>query len=324
MLMPRFDTALLPQPGKLPKPTVNLALSGSGSHGAFGWGILDKLLEDGRFAIEGIAASGTDAMNAVVFAFGDMQGGPDEARSRLEALWRGISGAGGSRSRLPGDRPLQTSDPAWMRGPDLLESLVDFGALRHCRNSNLCIQATSAQSGQLRIFNSRQITVEAVLASACLPQLSPPVSLDDGFYWDGRYCGLPAARQLLMSGTSLDLLVGQVSAIGVRPTAKDIAEIEIRAAEMALSHLLETDILALPQAIGRFDGRWFSPDRGRNSDELRVHHIRSTDVISDLTPASRLDTSWPMLLRLRDMGRLAAEIWLNSGCHRAFAGTRPC
>jgi NTE family protein len=139
----------------------------------------------------------------------------------------------------------------------------------------------------------------------------------------------------MMSATSGDLLVGQVSTTGIRSVPQDAVEIEVQAAEIAASHAIERDIAFLPQVTERSGRDWFRPARdGFDPLDLRVHRIRSSDVMADLRPSSRFDTSWSSLTKLRDMGRLAAEIWLHGGIHkigvrpadtfRASAEARPC
>ena len=334
MLMTRFSDLSVCRHTGTRSLAINLALSGSGSHGAFGWGILDKLLEDGRFVAEGVAASGTDAINAAVLAFGLMRGRRDGARELLESLWLEISRGGALGEHLAAEHTRRTFHQGWNSAADFLTAFVDFGELRRGRDINLLLQAANARTGRPRFFTNCQITVEALLACSRLPQSAPPIRLGDDVYWDGRYCGLAAMEQLMMLATSPDLLVGHVSATGGRMVDQGAMEVEICTAERALSQLLEREVLAPPRSCDKPERDWNSPASERDEFEVRVHQIRSTDVMADLMPSSRLDIRWATIARFRDMGRLAAEIWLQSipygigeasiNGHHASLGARPC
>jgi NTE family protein len=217
---------------------------------------------------------------------------------------------------------------------DFLTAFVDFGELRRGRDINLVLQAANARTGRPRSFTNRQITVEALLACSRLPQLAPPVRLGDDVYWDSRYCGLPAMEQLMMLATSPDLLVSQFSATGGRMVNQDMTEVALCATERALNQVLETDVSAFPRTLAKPQRAWAGPASDRDQFEVRIHQIRSTDVMADLAPSSRLDVRWATIAKLRDMGRLAAEIWLqgvpygigreSTLDHRVSAGMRPC
>src|SRR5262249_46725939 len=186
----------MPPPGRVRKgraKPINLALQGGGAHGAFTWGVLDQLLEDGRIAIEGISGASAGAVNAVMLADGLTRGGPDEARPRLPPFLRAGPG-GGPPGRLPrrgGERvgTFLSGGGVWftamsrMLSPydlnplninplkELIERFVDFEALRRDRGLELFISATNVQTGELRVFTRAEITAEVVMASAALPLL---------------------------------------------------------------------------------------------------------------------------------------------------------
>ena len=298
----------------LPLQSINVALSGSGSHAAFGWGILDKLLEDGRFMIEGIAASGANAMNAAILAYGGMKSGPDLVRKDLETLWRGVSRFGDWENAFSPSAEGRARPMA-----ELLDSLVGFGELRRCRSTSLFVQAMNACTGQARLFTSRQITVETVLASSCLPG-SPPVSIEDEHHWDGSSSGLSILEPLMACATSPDLLIGRISAVGNRKIPTDPCQTQARAAEIAAINAMERDIRGLAAHLPRSGCDWFHSDPHRAFQALHVHRIESRNVMSDLAPATRSDVRWPLLTKLRDMGRLATEIWLQGNFRELAIG----
>src|SRR5437899_5012701 len=218
---------------------INLALQGGGAHGAITWGVLDHLLEDGRFTIAGISGTSAGAMNAVMLADGLARGGPEEARKRLAEFWRAVSVdgdlPGGQRTvidRLFSFLPLENS-PAqiWVKAmsrffspydlnplninplKDLIERFVDFEAIRACQSPKLFVSATNVRTGHLRVFPPEQITADVVMASACLPFLFRAVELDGVPYWDGGYMGNPAIFPLFSVKETEDVLIVQINPI---------------------------------------------------------------------------------------------------------------
>ncbi len=319
-----------------PARALNLALQGAGAHGAFGWGILDKLLEDGRIDIEGIAAASAGALNATVYAYGNMKGGKEGARALLESFWRAASNS--TAWLAPARRPplaamFQTVEPlAWrwfehltqvmspyefnplnldpLRG--VLESVVDFGLLRRCRTTALAICTTHVRSGRGRIFTTREITPEAVLASTCQPTLAQAVEIDGEHYWDGVYSGYPALGALIANTAARDILIGQISPIERRDLPRRAGDIQRRMNEIALHTALLREARALAAVTQLIDDDWIKPEHRGKLARIHLHAIRSDDIVSDLTIASPFETGWKFLTRLRDAGRLAAEMWLEA------------
>ncbi|MBM3573334.1 MAG: patatin-like phospholipase family protein, partial [Alphaproteobacteria bacterium] len=216
---------------------INLALQGGGAHGAFTWGVLDRLLEDDRIAIEGISATSAGAMNAVVLAHGMMDGGRPGARAALDLFWRKISEAAQMSplqptwlDRLIGSKNLEYS-PAYlafdlmsrMLSPyqfnplnvnplsDVLDSVVDFERLHQCDQVQLYISATNVQTGKVRVFDNKEMSLQAVLASACLPFMFQTVEIDGEYFWDGGYMGNPAIFPLIYHCQSRDVVIVQIN-----------------------------------------------------------------------------------------------------------------
>ena len=185
---------------KTTKP-INLALQGGGAHGAFAWGVMDKLIEDGRLIIDGISGTSAGSMNAGVYAFGRTVGGPDGARKALENFWKAVSDSGqryslvkqmfqnpfsmgaknifSSSTASPSFEamkfltdsfsPYQLNPTNWNPLLDLLNQQVDFDRLNQCRETKLFLSATNVRSGKVRVFNTSEITAATVMASSCLP-----------------------------------------------------------------------------------------------------------------------------------------------------------
>ncbi len=291
---------------------INLALQGAGSHGAFGWGVLDKLIEDGRVEIDGIAATGSGVFNAALTAYGLHAGGKDEARALLETFWRRTS------EELASLHPLRCAPFAAMLGETpswrwlesmtqalsprefnllnldpsraVLESLVDFGALHRARGVRLAIAATHVRSGQRRVFANREITAKTIAAAACQPQLSHAVEVDGEHYWDGGFG--PALWPLVERSNARDLLICRTGLTLRRGMPNSAADIHTRMFEAAL----HAAMLAETRSV---------------SQSARTHTIASDDVTSGHSLESQFDMSWRTLRRLRDLGREAAGLWLG-------------
>jgi NTE family protein len=244
---------------------VNMALQGGGAHGAFAWGVLDKLLEDGRLTIDAMSATSAGAMNAVVAAYGLSIGGPDGARGKLDEFWRHISNAGQLYSPVR-SLPWET----WPRdsGPDLdfsptfflfqamthvfspyqinpfnlnplksvLSEVVDFDRLAKCnRAPRLFLSATNVRTGKIKVFDNDAISVDVVLASACLPYLFHAVEIDGEHYWDGGFMGNPAIFPLIYNRGSKDVILIHINPIERKKLPRTAAEIFNRVNEISMT-----------------------------------------------------------------------------------------
>lgn len=320
--------------------TLNLALQGCGSHGAFGWGILDKLLEDGRITIDGLTATSTGAMNAVIYAYGEMKGGREQARAQLELFWRKISEKAGWRSTLqrsPLGAILAAWEPLshlWLQGVtqvlspyefnpfnidpmrDILETVIDFDELQRSRATQLTIYATNIRTGRARIFTNRQINADSVLAAACQPSVSHAVQIEGEQYWDGIYSGYPALGSLTGIRGSRDLLIGQICPINRRDIPRQAADIQNRIGEIVLHNAFLNEARTLAATTKMIDAGWIKPEHKATLPRIHVHMIRSDEVMADLPITSKFDTSWRFLTKLRDAGRLAAELWLETNFNK--------
>jgi len=231
--------------------TVNLALQGGGAHGAFTWGVLDRLLEEERMFFEGICATSAGAMNAAVMAYGLTIGGREGAKLSLADFWRRISEAAawGPPQPSPFDRlmgigsiekspafiffdmmtrllsPYQFNPLNYNPLRDVLEKTVDFGRLRRENVVKLFLCATNVRTGKVKIFENDEMTISAVLASGCLPLLFQAIEIDGEAYWDGGYMGNPAIFPLIYGCQSTDVIVIHINPIvreAVPRTASDI------------------------------------------------------------------------------------------------------
>jgi len=318
-----------PAPIKL----VNLALQGGGAHGAFGWGVIDRLLEDGRIGFESISGTSAGAMNAVVVADGLTEGGTDLARARLESYWRNISLDALS---LPIRRTffdMMLSNWSLDHNPALImldlvtrvvspyqfnplninplrglnERAVDFERLRRHSNIRLFVSATNVQTGRLRVFTGDEITADVVMASACLPFVFQAIEIDGVPYWDGGYMGNPALYPFYEC-TSPDVLMVQTIPISRAQTPKTAREILDRVHEISFNASFVKELVNIDFVNRGVRAGTFTTEGLR---ELHLHAITCGEGFESLAPSSKLNAEWGFLIHLRDLGRAAAARWLD-------------
>lgn len=320
---------------------VHLALQGGGSHGALAWGVLDRLLEDPLIRIAEVSGTSAGAMNAVVLATGYEAGGAEGARAALRRFWRAVSDAArfsplqpSPLDRLFGNDSLDAS-PAylWLDNlsrvfspyevnpvgfnplRNLLEDQIDFGALNRCQGIKVHVSATSVRSGQARVFSTGELSVEALLASACLPQMYQAVEIEGDHYWDGGYSANPALFPLVASGQDTDLLIVQLNPMVRNELPRSARDILNRVNEISFNSSLIKELRALDllrQMVAQ--GRAYLPG------ELRLHMIHCAEDLSGMSASSKMNADWDYLQRLFQRGRGWAETWLHN--HGADLGER--
>ena len=320
--------------------TVNLALQGGGAHGAFTWGVLDRLLEDERIEVEGISATSAGAMNACVLAYGMTLGGREGAKSALANFWRRISHAAAFSplqptpiERLMGLRNLEFSAPFLFF--DLLTRLlspyqfnplnfnplrrvllqtVDFESLRRSRcKVKLFLSATNVRTGKIKVFDNDEVSPDAVLASGCLPFIFQAVEIDGEAYWDGGYMGNPAIFPLIYGCDSCDVIVVHVNPIMRQELPKSAAEILNRINEVSFNSSLMREMRAISFVTHLIDE---GEAEAENLKRMLVHGIANEKAMSELSVASKLNADWDFLTYLKEVGRTAAEDWLSANFER--------
>jgi len=314
---------------------VNLALQGGGAHGAFAWGVLDRLLEDERIAFDGISATSAGAMNATVLAYGLAVGGREGAKRALANLWRRVSHAASLGplqptpfDRLTGNRSLENSPSfiifdlltrvlsPYQLNPlnynplrEVLTETVDFNALRqtHCP-VKLFLSATNVRTGKIKVFTNDEIGPEAVLASSCLPFLFQAVEIDGEHYWDGGYMGNPAIFPLIYGCDSRDVVIVHINPLERDALPKTASEIMNRINEISFNSSLMREMRAIAFVTKLVEG-------GKLTDHslkhMMIHGIMADEVMSKLSVASKFSADLEHLLRLRDVGRETADAWLS-------------
>lgn len=319
---------------------VNLALQGGGAHGAFTWGVLDRLLEDERIGFDGISATSAGAMNAAVLAYGLSVGGRDGAKKALASFWRRVSHAAAFGplqptllDRILGNRSLEAS-PAFVMfdlmtrlfspyqlnptnfNPlrQVLEQTVDFDAIRRAECPvKLFLSATNVRTGKVRVFDNMDITADAVLASGCLPFLFQAVELDGESYWDGGYMGNPAIFPLIYNCDSPDVLVVHINPIEREDLPRSATEIMNRINEISFNSSLMREMRAIS-----FVTRLIDENDGLESQlrRMMIHSIAADDVMGKLGVASKLNADWEFLSALKETGRERAQAWLDRNFER--------
>jgi NTE family protein len=320
---------------------IDLALQGGGSHGAFTWGVLDRLLEEPWLHIEAISGTSAGAMNAAVLADGWADGGAEGARAALDAYWGRVAQAAAFSplQRTPLDRLLGrwTLDysPAFLAfdltsrvfspydlNPHgfnpltaILDASIDFERLAQSP-IQLFVTATNVHTGRGRIFRNAEVTADVLLASACLPTMFQAIEIDGEPYWDGGFAGNPTITPLVRESEAQDTILVQINP-RVRPgTPRTAAEILNRLNEVSFNATLmkELRMIALMRQVvdpGSGEGaRWAG---------MRTHRIM-TDMMNDLGSSSKLNGEWAFLTMLRAEGRRAAEEFLAA--HGSDLGRR--
>jgi len=311
-------------------------LQGGGSHGAFQWGVLDRLLEDDRLDIRAVTAASAGAMNAAALISGLAEGGAEAARKRLDTLWREVNQSGGRN--VFGDSTIWSSafSPDWLTGAGfwrpaetmalslspyqfnpfnlnplkrVLDTAIDFEAVRGS-DVRLFVAATAVRQGRSRVFQTEEITDQVLLASACLPHLFQAVEIDGEPYWDGGYLANPALWPLFYADTPDDILLMPLNPFRRDETPRAAGEIVDRLNEIVFNAPLVAELRAVAFvqdliAEGRLTPN--GPDRYR---KLRLHAVEADPWLGDLSLASKFDTEWTFLTSLKARGREAGEQWL--------------
>jgi NTE family protein len=320
---------------------ADLGLQGGGAHGAFTWGVLDRLLEEPWLKYDGISGTSAGAMNAAVMIDGYTAGGPEGARAALERFWRAVSDAARFSPIRRG--PLEVLTGTWTLdyspmfvamdlasrvaspydfasfAPNPLEQIlrdhIDFDHLRDAP-IKLFVNATNVRTGRGRVFRNADLTPNVLLASACLPTLFRAIEIDGEAYWDGGYSGNPSIAPLIRECSSHDTIIVQINPIERHGTPRTATEIHNRLNEIAFNSVLIKEFRAaalLRQVADPGTGE------GQLLATMRLHRITS-DIMLELGYSSKLLAEWDFFVMLKNAGRDAAAQFLEQ--HGADLGVR--
>lgn len=315
---------------------VNLALQGGGAHGAFTWGVLDRLLQDDDLEIAGISGTSAGALNGAALKSGLLAGGREAARKRLDRLWQQIGEIGDFRM-LPWLQPFLPALRFWQEAAEVLlpvspqglaaqfyspyamgegwrnplERIVqdlDFTQVCAAAEPRLFVSATNVRTGKIKVFSGDQITPDALLASACVPTVFQAVEIGGESYWDGGYAGNPALFPLYEPELPEDILVVSINPLRREQVPDTPLEIQNRINEISFNSSLLGELRAI-DFVRRLiaEGRM---ERGRMKD-VRVHLISDDTLMNDLSASTKLTPSPQLIQRLKAAGQAAADAYLE-------------
>ena len=312
---------------------VDLALQGGGAHGAYTWGVLDRLLEEPWLEYDGISGTSAGAMNAVVMAYGLAKGGREQAQVELENFWRKVAEAAtlspfrrgpleiltgrwtldyspafvamdiASRLFSPYDLNVHGGNPLH----DVLTSCVDFSLLTK-GGPRLFVTATNVHTGRGRVFRNAEMTPEVLLASACLPTMFQAVEIDGAYYWDGGFAGNPTITPLVRECKSEDTILVSINPVERPGIPRTAMEIQNRLNEISFNSplLKELRMAAILRQVA-------DPGTGEGAvwAKMRIHRVAGEEIMLQLGYSSKLLAEWPFFCMLREEGRKAAERFLR-------------
>ncbi|WP_346913844.1 patatin-like phospholipase family protein [uncultured Roseibium sp.] len=321
-----------------PKPhTLDLALQGGGAHGAFTWGVLDRLLEHPGIVVGAVSGASAGALNAAVLVSGLANGGPVEASTRLASFWKAVNQSARQTTVLPFleafPAAFQTADMLWSMvsaggisvtpSPrlgrmaqgilrDVVDAHVDFDAIRSPQAPQIFVSATNARSGAPRIFRNDDLSIDALLASACLPMNFPPVTIDGEDYWDGGYSANPPILPVVQESACSDLLLVTVNPVTRKDTPRAMNEIPGRISELMFNLSLVKELRGL-SLLKEDMGAWqvFGSGLIRAIRDLRLHEIYDEETMSKVDPRSKMTPGWELLTHLHEAGHTAADRWID-------------
>lgn len=319
------------------KKKINLALQGGGAHGAFTWGVIDAILEDGRVEIEGLSGTSAGSMNAVIFAYGMLKG-PEGARKALHDFWKEVSDAGRAYSpaqQLPlekllfGHRLEYSIANHWFKmmvhsfSPYQLNPLnlnplkaivlksVDFKELHEKSQTKLWLTATNVRTGRARVFATDELSADVVMASACMPNLFQAVKIDGEYYWDGGFMGNPVLYPLIYDTESPDIVIVHINPIERADIPMTSEEISNRVHEISFNTALIKELRAVYFVHNLMEKGWIKDEYRDQMKNVLIHSIRSDKALEDQSIASKVSADWGFLKMLRDRGRACAQEWLT-------------
>lgn len=314
--------------------SIAIGMQGGGSHGAFTWGVLDYLLEDGRLNIEGASGTSAGGMNCLALAQGLAEGGREGARKSLHRYWKVLSEKSKKIGMAPtpldnfvGGHGIRMNPLFYMMGQmtknlspyewnpknqnmlaDIVKELFNFKTISDYEAFKVFLCATNVRTSKLKIFSGKEITPEAVLASACLPILFQAVNIEGDDYWDGGFIGNPAIFPLIYNCETPDILVILLTPQYRHNTPKTLNEIHWRMTELSLINTLTREMRAI-QFVGSLIDNGIA-DKTKIK-KVNMHLIENPLVFSDLDHTSALNSDWDFLMFLFEKGRETAEKWMK-------------
>lgn len=319
---------------------INLALQGGGAHGAFAWGVCDRLLESGQISINAITATSAGAMVGTALAYGYHLNDDQGARDMLDEFWEGVAKLGNPLGRRLSPpipffeaiqsfwsqqasnavtrtfSPYQFNPANWNPLRELVRELIDFEELHRCTKMKLFVSSTNVETGQVKVFTRENVSLDACMASACLPHLYQAVEIDGQHYWDGGYMGNPSLWPLFYETDVRDLLVVHINPIVRKGVPRTVNEIEERMNEITFNASLLKEMRAVAFVQKLLRQGWIKDEYRDQLSDIRYHAIRSEDHLTDYPLATKYKTDIGFLKELKDIGREAADAWLGEALEK--------
>lgn len=308
---------------------MHLALQGGGAHGAFTWGVLDALLMDGRLDFAGISGTSAGALNAVALAHGWAQGldheaePMEEARAALARIWTKVMEMGALNENTARLSKLMMGalPAAWTRlspyqsnpldiNPlrDLIAEQTDFARLQKLDQPRVFVAATDVATGLAEIFSGARLTVEAVMASACLPHYFQAPEIDGKLYWDGGYAANPAMGPLLEMGVTQDILLVQINPLHRSGQPLSAAAIADRINDLTFN----ASLIAQMRTISIINELVAQGIDGVNAGEsIHLHRIDGGQELEQMPAETKVRPTPATLLTLFELGQRQARNWLE-------------
>jgi NTE family protein len=324
------------------RKTINLALQGGGSHSAFTWGVLDRLLDDERLTFDGVTATSAGCVNAVLLADGLAANGRDGAKELLQSFWKKMSdltsrsivapsfidlfnptfGLEHSPGYLFADMISRFMSPYQLNPFDinpmreLLNEAIDFERVRRQQLVKLYLCATTVRTGKIAVFTNRDITADHLIASACMPFRVRAPAIDGEHYWEGGFMGNPAIFPVIYGSAASDILL-----VRLTPTERAELPMTARAILDRMEEISFNAALMREMRVVAFVTQLI--DEGKLSDGKRmfIHSIDAQDITKDLAASSKMNMEWSFLTRLFELGRQRAATWLADNFDHVGAKT---
>lgn len=315
------------------KTQLNLALQGGGSHGAFTWGVLDRLLKEDALEIVGVSGTSAGGINGALLVYGLLAGGDAKARDVLAKFWR-------TNSAISSLSPLQPTlldqlsssgnmdfNPfyhflrqlTFLFTPEqlnpynlnllrhILNHCIDFEVFQGSNETKLFLSATNAKTSRIKVFSNNEITVDSVLASSCIPSMFKPVEIDGEYYWDGGYLGNPVLFPLFDHTDCNDVLIVQIDPTHYPDLPHTASEILDRATTMSFNSNLIREMRAVHFINKMVDTELYTH---RKVKKINLHRIHTGDITSSLNSSSKANTSMQFLSYLHDCGYQLTDKWI--------------
>jgi NTE family protein len=317
---------------------INLALQGGGAHGAFTWGVLDRLLEEEDITIKAISGTSAGAMNAAVLIDGYNQGGRAQAKAQLREFWHEISVVAGSLSPLGQQAPSEAISHIpgmdWIAAlnpfdmitrvfspyeynpmnynplRNVLERILDVDKLHD--GIDLFVTATNVETGEAWVFRDGEITIDVLLASACLPFVYQAIEIDGVPYWDGGYMGNPAIWPLIYKSGCTDVMLVQINPIKRAGTPKHALDIINRVNEISFNSSLIAEMRAIHFVQKLIDSGQLSDKQYAN---MRMHRVLPPPDLHEMNASSKMNANWDFFVLLHSVGRQQMNEWLKQNKH---------